>query len=370
MSLNRAGNEPNSVLQTPYITIGSTVIPLGESRSTLSGNITLSGNTVLSGTATSSSNPVLNIKSTANGNAFIINSPGGGTPNFIVNGAGEQTFRLYNNATTGSTRTSIKLASRLNSDWEWIAYTDSTSLGVNDLTIANLAGTALSIGADRSVTFPGVLTASGGTTINTSTTITGGTSTSSALTITNANTYGGAGYAGHITLTNTTGGATNPNKYIRTNSIGGLEIVNSAYNAVIFSLTDAGVINALGVAAGTTTTAAQIGYMGLPQSGGTGKTGAYSIAATDNGQHIYYTTSGQTVTIPANTSVALPVGFSCVIINAAAVTTTIAITTDTLLMAGTGTGGAGVSRTLAAYGMATLVKITATSWMISGAGLT
>jgi hypothetical protein len=42
-------------------------------------------------------------------------------------------------------------------------------------------------------------------------------------------------------------------------------------------------------------------------------------------------------------------------------------TTDTLLLAGTGATG---SRTLAAFGMATLLKITSTSWMISGNGLT
>jgi hypothetical protein len=46
---------------------------------------------------------------------------------------------------------------------------------------------------------------------------------------------------------------------------------------------------------------------------------------------------------------------------------TIAINTDTLLLAGVGTTG---SRTLAPFGMATAVKITSTSWMISGSGLT
>ena len=46
---------------------------------------------------------------------------------------------------------------------------------------------------------------------------------------------------------------------------------------------------------------------------------------------------------------------------------TIGITTDTLRMVGTGTTG---SRTLAANGMATLLKITSTEWLISGAGLT
>jgi hypothetical protein len=117
-------------------------------------------------------------------------------------------------------------------------------------------------------------------------------------------------------------------------------------------------------AAGTTTTAGQIGYMGLPQNL---NPGAYTLTAADNGKHIYYTTTGQTTTIPANGTLALPIGFSCVIVNAAAVTTSIAITTDTLILAGTGTTG---TRTLAPYGMATLLKLTATSWTISGNGLT
>jgi len=45
----------------------------------------------------------------------------------------------------------------------------------------------------------------------------------------------------------------------------------------------------------------------------------------------------------------------------------IAITTDTMYLAGTGTTG---TRTLAAYGMATAVKVAATTWYINGSGLT
>jgi hypothetical protein len=117
-------------------------------------------------------------------------------------------------------------------------------------------------------------------------------------------------------------------------------------------------------APGTTTSASQLGYMGMPQNL---NPGAYTIAATDNGKHIYYTTTGQTLTIPANGTLALPIGFSVAVINAAAVTTSIAITTDIMYLAGTGTTG---TRTLAPYGVATIIKITATSWMISGNGLT
>jgi len=46
---------------------------------------------------------------------------------------------------------------------------------------------------------------------------------------------------------------------------------------------------------------------------------------------------------------------------------TIAITSDTMYLAGTGTTG---SRSLAQYGMATAIKMTSTTWIISGNGLT
>jgi hypothetical protein len=101
----------------------------------------------------------------------------------------------------------------------------------------------------------------------------------------------------------------------------------------------------------------------MPQNATT--TGAYTLVAGDAGKSIYTTTS-RTVTIPANSSVAYQVGTTITFISGAGATTTIAITTDTMYLAGTGTTG---SRTLAAYGMATAVKITSTAWIISGNGL-
>lgn len=116
----------------------------------------------------------------------------------------------------------------------------------------------------------------------------------------------------------------------------------------------------------TTTTAARgAGYMGIPQSTAA-TTGAYTIVAADAGEHIY-STATRTITIPANSSVAFPVGTAISFVAATGATVTIAITTDTLLLAGAGTTG---SRTLAPFGMATAIKITSTSWIISGNGLT
>jgi hypothetical protein len=118
-------------------------------------------------------------------------------------------------------------------------------------------------------------------------------------------------------------------------------------------------------AAGTTTTATSgAGYMGMPQnSTGTGIT----LAASDAGKHIYVTTTGQTITIPSNGSVAFPVGTTIVVVNADTVSTTIAITSDTLRLANTSSTG---SRTLASNGMCTLLKVASTTWIASGNGLT
>ena len=74
----------------------------------------------------------------------------------------------------------------------------------------------------------------------------GGTSTSSAVVIATSNQYGGTQYAGMLTLTNLISGATNINKFLRLNNVGGFEIVNNAYNSVIFSVSDTGAVTATG----------------------------------------------------------------------------------------------------------------------------
>jgi hypothetical protein len=120
---------------------------------------------------------------------------------------------------------------------------------------------------------------------------------------------------------------------------------------------------------GTTSTAASgVGYMGLPQNVAT--IGSYTIVAADAGKHIY-STANRIVTIPGNTTgaspVAFPIGTTITFANATGATVTIAITNDTLLLVSSGTTG---SRSLAPFGMATAVKVAATTWMISGNGLT
>ena len=100
------------------------------------------------------------------------------------------------------------------------------------------------------------------------------------------------------------------------------------------------------------------GFRGLPQNS---QTSSYTLALSDAGKHISITTGG--VVIPANGSVAFPVGTTIVVFNNSGSTQSITITTDTLRLAGgTSTG----TRTLAIYGLATLVKVSSTVWLATG----
>ena len=109
-----------------------------------------------------------------------------------------------------------------------------------------------------------------------------------------------------------------------------------------------------------------VGFLTIPQNA---QTGSYTLVLADSGKSIFHATAAgaATYTIPANGTVAYPIGTTISIINMSTNAVTIAITTDTLYLAGTGATG---SRTLALYGVATATKMTSTTWIISGSGLT
>lgn len=115
-----------------------------------------------------------------------------------------------------------------------------------------------------------------------------------------------------------------------------------------------------------TPTATDPGFIGLPQ---VSKTASYTLTMTDMFKEIYITgtTAAQTITIPANGSVAAPIGAFVTITNDSNQNWSIAITTDTLALSPGGTTG---TRTLAANGTATIRKVTSTRWWIYGTGLT
>jgi hypothetical protein len=107
-----------------------------------------------------------------------------------------------------------------------------------------------------------------------------------------------------------------------------------------------------------------VGYLEIPQNS---QSAAYTLVLGDAGKHIYHPaadTTARTWVIPANASVAYPIGTTLTFVNdTGAGVVTIGITTDTLTLAPSGATG---SRTLAASGVATAIKVTSTRWMISG----
>jgi len=108
-----------------------------------------------------------------------------------------------------------------------------------------------------------------------------------------------------------------------------------------------------------------VGYINIPQNS---QTSNYTLVASDAGKHIFIPsgTSAMTVTIPSNSSVPFSVGTTVMFINLSTTATTIAISSDSMYLANSGTT---TSRTLSQYGVATAVKITNTSWLISGVAL-
>jgi hypothetical protein len=110
-----------------------------------------------------------------------------------------------------------------------------------------------------------------------------------------------------------------------------------------------------------------VGFRNVPINS---QSAAYTAVLADSGKAILHPSTdanARTFTIPANGSVAYPLGTAITFINMTSQVVTIAITSDTLYLAGTGTTG---SRSLAQYGMATAIKMTSTTWIISGSGLT
>jgi len=110
-----------------------------------------------------------------------------------------------------------------------------------------------------------------------------------------------------------------------------------------------------------------VGFRNIPQNS---QSAAYTTVLSDSGKHIFHPSSdanARTFTIDSNANVAYPIGTAISFVNLSSSNVTIAITSDTLYLAGTGSTG---SRTLAQYGEATALKITSTSWIINGTGLT
>lgn len=135
---------------------------------------------------------------------------------------------------------------------------------------------------------------------------------------------------------------------------------NFALYALLAGATFTGDVVLASIAASSTLSA---GFRGAPQNA---QTGDYTFVDTDAGKSIYHNSgSTHTFTIPANASVAYPIGTIIQIVNPnGSGVLTVAITSDTLNR-GDGTAGTG-SRTMAANSICSVEKTAATVWYITG----
>lgn len=150
-------------------------------------------------------------------------------------------------------------------------------------------------------------------------------------------------------LVGTTASQTLTNKTLTAPTINGATLATSTFSS--------GTITAGPAVSDTGTIAVDsVGFRGTPRVTGTTRT----LQLSDAGKLLHL--SGN-ITIPANASVAFPIGTAIELSNSSGSTITVEITSDTLRWAGTTSTG---TRTLAVYGLAYLKKVNTTEWKITG----
>lgn len=307
----------------------------------VTGRVTLEGvtstgatgsGTLVFGTSPSLTTPTLGVASATSINKMAITAPATSSTLAVADG---KTFTVNNTITLGGTdSTTITLP----------ATTGTVALNNQTFFIGSTSVAINRASADLALT--GITSIDGSAASSTKATNLAGGNATTLL--------GSIGYQSALdTTTLLSPNTTATRKFLRMTG-DGTNGAAPAWDTV--TATDLGSVSA----ATLTSTASSVGYLGTPIN----TQGAYTLVIDDIGKTIY--ASGN-LTIPANGTVAFPIGTIINVIASASMT--IAITTDTLQWGGQATSQTG-TRTVAIYGMATLVKVTSTVWYISGAGVT
>jgi len=226
---------------------------------------------------------------------------------------------------------------------------------------AAYGGTGVANNAANTITFTGNYSLGLTLTANTSVTLpTSGTLVNTAVTTLSSLVSVGTITTGtwNASLITGTYGGTGVNNGSSTITIGGNVTFSGAYTTSLTVSANTSV---------TLPTSGTLGYQNIPQNS---QSTAYTTVAADAGYCIFHPSSdanARTFTIAANASVPYAIGTVIQFINMSANNVTIAINSDTMYLSGAGTTG---SRTLAQYGVANAVKMTTTTWLITGSNLT
>ena len=255
-----------------------------------------------------------------------------------------------------------------------------TSVAASVPSIFSIAGSPITTSGTLAMTYSGTAlpVANGGTGLTAGTsggvlayTASGTLASSGALTA-NALVIGGGAGAAPSTTTTGTGVLT----FLGTPSSANLASVvtdETGSGSLVFATSPTLVTPVLGTPSSGTLSSCTVdgtdavGFRNIPINS---QSAAYTTVLADSGKVIFHPSTDanvRTFTIPANGTVAYPVGTAITFINMTSQVVTIAITTDTMYLSAAGTTG---SRSLAQYGSATAIKMTSTTWLISGSGLT
>jgi hypothetical protein len=312
----------NNITQTTDITLAVSNGSSGSSFTSTATNSTVAQYAILN--CTGSRPGVTNIIAPATSKIYFITNATSGGFAITVKKSGGTGVSIANG------ETAIVYYNTVTAD-----YAKATSISTSGVVLPANGGTGVANGANNTITFTGNYTL--GLTLSANTAVT--LPTSGTLLTT-------AGSGSSLTF-----------------GTGSLSLAGNLTTSGAFATT----VTVTAATAVTLPTTGTLGYQNIPQNS---QSAAYTTVAADAGKCIFHPASdanARTFTIDSNANVPYAIGTVIQFINMTSQVVTIAITSDTLTWA---QGGGSGSRTLAQWGVANVVKIGTTQWLLTGTNVT